>query len=787
SNASKGFVSSTTTAATTGSTAFATATADHDVRSDSEASYVDSSLRELYRPLSTFALDIDFSNNIKDNQQESVSPPLNPADVLAELSTLQRENSKSSKHASSVRSFNAFRPAGLTANTTTTATTVTTTLASKDSCNSMHPDDDRDSPVLNETLSFINAHITKLNAKNNSTASAATLASLTDTTAASGLDTTTTTVGDTVGATRALSPIRQHEKEGSTPGSTYPGDYNDGDYTTMMPEPETESESDDDQYQEKHPAFLPPTIAMQSQQQQQQQLTQKQSYDQAQALGKVANDSASEYSANLSLTNYNGQTRPSSQQYSYQTQPHSQQYQQQQQHHPNQHYPSTPSTSASNESTTSTPYLTADQVKQWSPAEVSHHLLTIGVDPQHCIVFEEQEITGDVLLEMDQSTMFMKEFNFGTMGRRLKTWYRIKAFQEEVLCGADSHANSGIVAAAAAASAATSMHGSRTASRTASRSASRMGAGITSTANYNLNNNSAIMGPSGGLGTAIAHTRNTVASSIRQSLIPSDAQRDDSTTLPRMSSDSGGKRPSSPYRSYSQTGGATSGSKGIQGQGHGHAPIQNPAAYRYGHGHLYSASTGSASVHNQPYLHHQQQVQNPASAHNAPRYQGIGEVADQLNNQNFGHPAATFSGAAHPFSSVSAASASFSGPSRPGTNMTTYSANPRLLTSSDSADAAAPPPIVGGTSSRGNSMVGFNELQHSLAKQVSQGQIPKHAQDSMSLTNGPSSLSQVDVDRGYFSEMETQTPGKGSGNAFGTGLGTGTGKIRGRSGNGFKK
>jgi hypothetical protein len=31
---------------------------------------------------------------------------------------------------------------------------------------------------------------------------------------------------------------------------------------------------------------------------------------------------------------------------------------------------------------------------------------------------------------MDQDFLFMKEFDFGVMGKRLKTWHKIKAFQE---------------------------------------------------------------------------------------------------------------------------------------------------------------------------------------------------------------------------------------------------------------------------------------------------------------------------------------------------------------------
>ncbi|KAF7592730.1 polar growth protein [Aspergillus hancockii] len=72
------------------------------------------------------------------------------------------------------------------------------------------------------------------------------------------------------------------------------------------------------------------------------------------------------------------------------------------------------------------------EVRRWSPSETAKHLRQLGIEPKHCEIFEEQEITGDVLLDMDQDFLFMKEFDFGVMGRRLKTWHKVKAFQEEV-------------------------------------------------------------------------------------------------------------------------------------------------------------------------------------------------------------------------------------------------------------------------------------------------------------------------------------------------------------------
>ncbi|PGH02165.1 hypothetical protein AJ79_07711 [Helicocarpus griseus UAMH5409] len=76
--------------------------------------------------------------------------------------------------------------------------------------------------------------------------------------------------------------------------------------------------------------------------------------------------------------------------------------------------------------------LSESDVRSWDQHQTAQHLRELGIDPKHCEIFEEQEITGDVLLEMDQEFIYMKEFNFGVMGRRLKTWHIIKTFQEEI-------------------------------------------------------------------------------------------------------------------------------------------------------------------------------------------------------------------------------------------------------------------------------------------------------------------------------------------------------------------
>lgn len=72
------------------------------------------------------------------------------------------------------------------------------------------------------------------------------------------------------------------------------------------------------------------------------------------------------------------------------------------------------------------------EVSSWTPEQVADYLSSVGVEKRHCEVFREQEITGDVLLGMEQTSIFLKEFDLGSVGRRLKTWQKIKALQDEV-------------------------------------------------------------------------------------------------------------------------------------------------------------------------------------------------------------------------------------------------------------------------------------------------------------------------------------------------------------------
>ncbi|KAF2661873.1 polarized growth protein-like protein Boi2 [Lophiostoma macrostomum CBS 122681] len=75
---------------------------------------------------------------------------------------------------------------------------------------------------------------------------------------------------------------------------------------------------------------------------------------------------------------------------------------------------------------------TEAEVTSWSPERVAEYLEDVGVEKKHCEIFKEQEINGEVLLGMDQATIFLKEFELGPVGPRLRTWLKIKALQQEV-------------------------------------------------------------------------------------------------------------------------------------------------------------------------------------------------------------------------------------------------------------------------------------------------------------------------------------------------------------------
>lgn len=74
-----------------------------------------------------------------------------------------------------------------------------------------------------------------------------------------------------------------------------------------------------------------------------------------------------------------------------------------------------------------------NDVRLWTPAQVADYLSSVGIDPAHCEIFREQEISGEVLLEMEQSSLLAPIFDLGSIGKRLKIWQKIKALQQDVM------------------------------------------------------------------------------------------------------------------------------------------------------------------------------------------------------------------------------------------------------------------------------------------------------------------------------------------------------------------
>ncbi|CZR53337.1 related to budding protein BOI2 [Phialocephala subalpina] len=106
---------------------------------------------------------------------------------------------------------------------------------------------------------------------------------------------------------------------------------------------------------------------------------------------------------------------------------------------------------------------TREEVSIWTSDQVAEYLFTAGVEAKHCEMFRDQEISGDVLLGMDQTSVFLKEFDLGSVGRRLKTWQKIKVLQDEINGIASTRRNTGTYG---------SEHGSDSTGRHGSRSIS---------------------------------------------------------------------------------------------------------------------------------------------------------------------------------------------------------------------------------------------------------------------------------------------------------------------------
>lgn len=69
-------------------------------------------------------------------------------------------------------------------------------------------------------------------------------------------------------------------------------------------------------------------------------------------------------------------------------------------------------------------YTRADVMK-WSPADVSQYLQSRQIPPASCRIFEEEEVTGTILLQLEMSHL-KDELNLGSFGKRFEVWKEIE-------------------------------------------------------------------------------------------------------------------------------------------------------------------------------------------------------------------------------------------------------------------------------------------------------------------------------------------------------------------------
>ncbi|CCX04649.1 Similar to Protein BOI2; acc. no. P39969 [Pyronema omphalodes CBS 100304] len=69
------------------------------------------------------------------------------------------------------------------------------------------------------------------------------------------------------------------------------------------------------------------------------------------------------------------------------------------------------------------PFTRADVMK-WSPSDVSSYFKSRQMSPGICAKFEEQEVSGAILLELEMS--HLKELELGSFGKRFEVWKEIE-------------------------------------------------------------------------------------------------------------------------------------------------------------------------------------------------------------------------------------------------------------------------------------------------------------------------------------------------------------------------
>ena len=70
------------------------------------------------------------------------------------------------------------------------------------------------------------------------------------------------------------------------------------------------------------------------------------------------------------------------------------------------------------------PTYSVDEVSQWTPAEVATYLRSRKVNPTTCDKFEEQEVTGAIMMQLQMPDL--KELDLGSFGKRFEAWKEIE-------------------------------------------------------------------------------------------------------------------------------------------------------------------------------------------------------------------------------------------------------------------------------------------------------------------------------------------------------------------------
>lgn len=80
----------------------------------------------------------------------------------------------------------------------------------------------------------------------------------------------------------------------------------------------------------------------------------------------------------------------------------------------------------------SEPALTAETVRGWDSGQTAQYLREKGLDPRHADILEQNEVTGDQLLGMNQKDLYSQRFDFGTLGKRVNTFNTIHQMQRDL-------------------------------------------------------------------------------------------------------------------------------------------------------------------------------------------------------------------------------------------------------------------------------------------------------------------------------------------------------------------